>query len=123
MFNTEADLFISNLTLYIKIKDFFFFLRYRMETPIKKGAWRVHEIMICMDAYLNLHRTYKAMKKSGQAKQFRDKICDTLNLLRGCTENLMKNIGREYRDEGGSSMATGGETRTPTPRGSSDLLK
>ena len=64
---------------------------------------------------------YKNMRKAGQAKAFHDKISDILKVPRGATENLLKNIGREFRDELKATMVTGAATITPKMRGSAEL--
>ena len=50
-----------------------------MEVTLKKkGAWKVDDIITCLDAYIENHEKYKSMRKSGQAKSFHEITANNL---------------------------------------------
>ena len=74
-----------------------------------------------MQEYLSCHDVYKYMKRNGTTKGFHKTVADKLSYQENATENLLKNLGREYRDILQHTMVSGTDTRDPVLRGSTEL--
>ena len=61
-----------------------------METPKKKGAWRLSEMAECLDLYLKSHDLFKMLMKAGNAKQFHDEMSKEMHVPSGQLKTLLK---------------------------------
>ncbi|XP_030840276.1 uncharacterized protein LOC115923529 [Strongylocentrotus purpuratus] len=87
----------------------------------RRKAWNLQGIMAVMQEYLSCHDVYKQMKRNGTTKGFHKTVADKLSYQENATENLLKNLGREYRDILQHTMVSGTDTRDPVLRGSTEL--
>lgn len=64
----------------------------------KRKAWGLQGIIAVMQEYLSCQDVYKRMKRNGTTKGFHQTIADKLSYQENARENLLKSLGREYRD-------------------------